>query len=105
MFKNVIELAKSKCFEMLCNTLEGIDLSNHGGKLNPGGNAEKNKNNQKNDHEDGKDAIYLTKPIKKFIRTVIRKQNTRDRSFTKSSLYSLLGQKIFEKKLQIFADD
>ena len=98
MFQNAIELAKSECSATLCYIFEEIDLTNNGDKGNPEGNAGKNENNQKNDHDDGKHDFYLTNPIKKFITTVIRKQNTSDRSFIKSSLFSLLGQKVFSEK-------
>ena len=90
---------------MLCNILEEIDLTNNGGKVNPEGNAENNASTKENDCEDGKVAFYLTNPIKKFITTVIKKQNTTDRSVTKAILNSLLSQNVYHKKLYAFVHD
>ena len=41
------------------------------GKVNPGGNSERNESNQKKDHEEEKDTFYLTESIKKFITKIV----------------------------------
>ena len=114
MLQNVIELGKSEYKDKLNTILEDIYCRNIENKGNPGGNdgkgneggkEERKRKNKENEHEEGKDTFYLTGSIKKLITTIVENQDENQRTYTKSSLYVLLGQNIFHHNLTAFAHD
>lgn len=114
MIQNVIEFGKSECSDALNKILEDIYCRNiekkgnqegNDGKGNEGGKEGRKKRNKKNEHEEEKDLLYLTDSIKKFITTIVEKQDENKITYSISSLYVLLGQNIFQHNLTAFAHD
>ena len=114
MLQNVIEQGKSEFSDTLNTILGAIYCRNiekkgnkkvNDGKGNEEGKKRKKKRNKENDHEEGKDMLYMTNSIKKFITTIVEKQDVNKRTYSISSLYVLLTQNIFHQNLIAFAHD
>ena len=86
-------MLKLSVLKHCATSLSKIDLTNNGGKRPAGNKPGNNESMHNNDRGIANDTFYLTKTIRKFIMDVFDKKNVR--SITKSSLYNLLAQGIF----------